>query len=283
MARWQDFDRFERFAPSVPREAKGGIRAQSKRGSFGESWWAKRWMQVLESFSLGARLQRGRSYARSGQVLSLDVEKGLVLAKVQGSRPQPYKVTMQVKALSGGDWKKIAGAVSAQAIFAAKLLAGELPAEVEAIFEAEKLSLFPVRVTDLRTDCSCPDTSNPCKHIAAVYCLLAEEFDRDPFLILTMRGMSREEFRDILTELGGGETATPQETLPPEPLIADPARFWSRKAVRDLNYGEASPPKLTAALVKRLGHFPFWRGREHFVESMERIYEQASTRPPEPV
>lgn len=283
MPRWQDFDRFERFGPSGPREAKGGIRAQSKRGSFGESWWAKRWMQVLESFQLGGRLQRGRSYARRGQVLSIAVEKGLVISKVQGSRLQPYDVTMQVQSLNAADWKRVAEAVSAQAIFAAKLLAGELPAEIEEIFGAEKLSLFPVRVSDLRTNCSCPDDSNPCKHIAAVYCLLAEEFDRDPFLILKMRGISREEFREILTELGGGQEALPEDVLPPEPLDADRELFWSRKPSRDLRQAEAAPPKLTAALVKRLGHFPFWRGREHFIETMERVYERASTKPVEPV
>jgi uncharacterized Zn finger protein len=283
MPRWGDFDRFERFAPSVPREAKGGIRAQSKRGSFGETWWAKRWMQVLESFQLGGRLQRGRSYARRGQVLSVDVEKGLVAAQVQGSRPQPYKVTMQVKALSDAEWKQVAKSVSAQAIFAAKLLAGELPAEIEELFEVAGVSLFPARVSDLKTDCSCPDWSNPCKHIAAVYCLLAEEFDRDPFLILKMRGMNRDEFRDILTELGGGTAAvTLEEALPAEPLRADPAQFWNRKSIRDAQQHDGPAPKLAAALVKRLGHFPFWRGRENFVDAMVEVYERASTKGVEP-
>lgn len=277
MPRWRDFDRFERFEHSAPREVKGGIRAQSKRGSFGESWWAKRWMRVLESFQLGGRLQRGRSYARRGQVLSIDVEKGLVVAKVQGSRPEPYEVTMQVKALSNADWKKVAKAVSEQALYAAKLLAGELPAEIEELFQAESVSLFPARVSDLKTECSCPDWSNPCKHIAAVYCLLAEEFDRDPFLILKMRGMGREEFGGILTELGGGAVApAPEEALPPEPLPADPAQFWLRKPIREPRQSVVVPPKLAAALVKRLGHFPFWRGRENFVDAMEAVYERTA-------
>jgi uncharacterized Zn finger protein len=84
MSRWDYYGGY--FPPSIPRKAKGGIRAQSKRGSFGESWWAKRWIAVLESFQIGARLNRGRSYARSGQVLSIEIEKGMVRAKVQGSR-----------------------------------------------------------------------------------------------------------------------------------------------------------------------------------------------------
>lgn len=176
------------FPPSRPREAKGGIKTQSKRGTFGESWWAKRWIAVLESFNIGARLGRGRAYARSGQVLSIDISKGTVLARVQGSRPKPYEITIKVKALSIADWKTLAKALSRQAIFAAKLLAGEMPQDIEKVFKDVDLSLFPSKLKDLGTDCSCPDWSNPCKHIAAVYYLLGEEFDRDPFLLFTLRG-----------------------------------------------------------------------------------------------
>src|SRR6476659_9156083 len=114
------------YKPSKPREAKGGIKAQSK-GGFGASWWAKRWMAVLDSYGIGARLTRGRSYARSGQVLSIDIEKGEVQAKVQGSRPKPYSVTMKVRTLTTAQWETILEALSGQALFAAKLLAGEMP------------------------------------------------------------------------------------------------------------------------------------------------------------
>src|SRR6266851_1604838 len=109
--------RREYFPRSVPREARGGIKAQSKRGAFGQSWWAKRWIAVLESFNIGARLGRGRSYARNGQVLSIDIKKGDVTAKVQGSRPKPYDIRIQVKSLSNADWKKLARALSTQALF----------------------------------------------------------------------------------------------------------------------------------------------------------------------
>src|SRR3972149_11915060 len=140
MGRWNDFHFFK---PSIPRRVKGGIKAQSRRGAFGESWWAKRWIGVLESFNIGARLGRGRSYARKGQVLSIRVEQGKVNAEVQGSRPKPYKVSIQVKTLSAEDWKKVADALSKQALFTAKLLAGEMPDNIEEGFEAAKVSLFP--------------------------------------------------------------------------------------------------------------------------------------------
>src|SRR5439155_24341263 len=121
MGWWRDDDSY--FPRSKPRKAKGGIKAQSQRGQFGTSWWAKRWIQVLERFNIGARLGRGRSYARGGQVLSIDIGKGTVTAKVQGSRPKPYDITIQVVSLSAQDWKQLAEAMSGQALFAAKLLA----------------------------------------------------------------------------------------------------------------------------------------------------------------
>src|SRR5579864_8617485 len=114
-------DWYPRFPKSQPRAAKGGIKAQTKRGQFGASWWAKRWIAVLESFDIGARLSRGRSYARKGQVLSIDVNQGKVKAKVQGSMPKPYEVAIQVTELSAAAWAKLVKALSGQALFTAKL------------------------------------------------------------------------------------------------------------------------------------------------------------------
>lgn len=286
--RW-GYDR-DYFPPSRPRVAKGGIKAQSKRGTFGESWWAKRWITVLESFNIGARLDRGRSYARRGQVLSITIDKGVVKAKVQGSRPSPYNVTIKLKVLSGTDWRQLSTLLSQQAIFTAKLLAGEMPQDIEQAFKDAGLSLFPAKLKDLETECSCPDWSNPCKHIAAVYYLLGEEFDRNPFLIFTLRGMKREELV-VLLDTGTQKTQrgrkSPQSALanpqseaapPPEPLLAEAVDFWGGSGVPDDLFGEVRVPPAPAALVKRLGNFPFWRGEERFLEAIEPLYTQASPR-----
>ncbi|MGE0132513.1 MAG: SWIM zinc finger family protein [Blastocatellales bacterium] len=270
------------YKPKPRIKAKGGIKSQSKRGSFGESWWAKRWIATLESFNIGARLGRGRSYARSGQVLSIDISKGEVKSKVQGSSSKPYSITIKVKTLSDADWKKLAGALSAQAIFAAKLLAGEMPQEIEQAFKDAGLSLFPEKLRDLETSCSCPDWSNPCKHIAAAYYLLGEEFDRDPFLIFKLRGVTREEFTKLLGATGAAKAKVEAEeqaaALPPEPLQADAASFWSGGKLPDDFFGEVRLPPVSAALPKRLGNFPFWRGSERFLDAIEPIYENASPR-----
>jgi uncharacterized Zn finger protein len=181
---------FRDYGPKI--RVEGGLRAHSARGDIGESWWSKRFLAVLESFALGSRLTRGRNYARSGQVLSLDVAPGAVTARVQGSRPQPYHVSITLKAYDGPTWTKIERALAEQALFLARLLAGEMPAEIEAVFASAKAPLFPTRAGDLVMHCTCPDGQVPCKHLAATFYLLAEAFDADPFQILLWRGRDRD-------------------------------------------------------------------------------------------
>src|SRR5205814_1228278 len=145
-------------------------------------------------------------------------------------------------------------------IFAAKLMAGEMPQDIEQAFKDNKLSLFPEKLRDLETNCSCPDWSNPCKHIAAAYYLLGEEFDRDPFLLFKLRGLSREELIEALSRIGGkagGVVATAAEpaaevTLPPEPLAVEAERFWQGSALPENLFGEVRTPPVNAALPKRL-------------------------------
>ena len=212
--------------------------------------------------------------------------RGLVRAEVQGSRPRPYEVSIKVKRLTSASWNKVAKALSQQAIFAAKLLSGQMPQDIEKVFEQVGSTLFPEKLHDLVTDCSCPDWSNPCKHTAAVFYLLGEEFDRDPFLIFKMRGMSREELIARLGpskgEMGRIKTGTaasthPAET-PSEPLSPDPARFWASSRISDDFYGEVRTPPIAAALPKRLGSFPFWRGKVRFLDAIEPVYTAASER-----
>ncbi|NBO92863.1 MAG: hypothetical protein EBV06_11230 [Planctomycetia bacterium] len=256
--------------PSVPLAAQGGIKAQSRQGGFGESWWANRWQAVLESFRVGGRLARGRTYARQGQVLSIDIAEGHVKSRVQGSRPQPYDVTIAVKELTPEQWATVVEHLSRSALFVAKLLAGQMPLDIEKVFEQAELSLFPVKYTDLRTTCSCPDEANPCKHIAAVYYLLGEEFDRDPFLLFRLRGMERERLLGLLNKVAP-EADAPKETLR-EPLPTDAKSFWTLGSLPDDFCGEVASPPVTAALVRRLGKFPFWRGERTLLDAIEAAY-----------
>lgn len=178
--------------PSRPRAVEGGLKARSTRGAIGQTWWSGRFIAVLEDIGLGNRLQRGRSYARKGQVMSLDVAAGMVSARVQGSRSRPYRVRVGITAFGKPEWIKLERALADNAWYAAKLLAGEMPEDVEEVFGRLGLSLFPAAASELSMDCSCPDWEVPCKHIAAVFYLLAEAFDEDPFSILAWRGRERE-------------------------------------------------------------------------------------------
>src|SRR5438132_13445100 len=147
MPRWHDFPY---FPPSRPLEARGGIKARSK-GGFGKQWWSRRWVAVLEALNLGGRLQRGRSYARRGQVLSIEIEPERVSAEVQGSRPAPYRITIAVKRLAGADRSRVAAAVAESPLHVAKLMAGEMPEDIEMLFDRAGVSLFPARASELRT------------------------------------------------------------------------------------------------------------------------------------
>jgi uncharacterized Zn finger protein len=263
------------------RAAKGGIRARSKRGAFGETWWGRRWMETMESFDVESRLARGRSYARAGQVLTLEIEAGAIRATVQGSQPKPYSIRIRLPVFPEAAWEQVVAGLREDPSLMAHLMAGELPAQIEGVFTKAGLSLFPARSQDIDGSCSCPDWSIPCKHLAAVYCLLAEEFDRDPFLLFALRGRERDILlASLMATEAGIEGVTPEipRTLPPEPLPTDPFVFWEGAGDPLPPFGSLYPPPVSAPLVRRLGSFPLWRGETPLGDAIAPLCESASTR-----
>ena len=267
------------------KKVTGGIKTKKESGAIGETWWSKRWISVLESFNMGSRLSRGRSYARQGQVLSIDVEPGIVKAKVQGSMPKPYNVKLRLAQLSAADWDNVIEAMASQAIFAAKLLAGEMPQDIEEAFSSVQLSLFPTSSNDLETECSCPDWANPCKHIAAVYYLLAERFDEDPFLIFKLRGRTKEQIIAALREKRASgvssteqstTTSTSDEAIDAGPLLSLEAQldtFWQAGDALDSFSVNPTPPTIDKAILKRLGESPFTIGTANVTTLLGKAYE----------
>ncbi len=234
------------WPPAKPIRVEGGIRARSKRGAIGEQWWSQRFISVLESFGLSGRLARGRSYARAGQVLDFELSQGKVTAQVQGSRPRPYQVRIGVLPLTTAQWRKVFARLASQALFRAKLLAGEMPHEIEDVFAECGTPLFPRTAADLDMHCSCPDWGVPCKHLAAVCYVLAEEFDLDPFAMLAWRGKDRDELLAALRQLQlqlGQASASPARggPVPGSPALAGPALAGPAEAGRGLLDVPAAP------------------------------------------
>jgi uncharacterized Zn finger protein len=216
------------------------------------------------------RLARGRTYARGGQVLSLQEDRGVVRAVVQGSRPTPYNVTIKLRPLNRGQWRAVIDALAGRALFAAQLLAGEMPQEIDQVFAAAGCSLFPATRGQLETSCSCPDSANPCKHVAAAHYILGEQIDEDPFLLFRLRGRTEEQVlaalrarrsnNQVAEEVGEYSTA---ELAPA--LDANLEHFWRMGGATGTVAGAGAasipvsikPPPAPLPLIKRLGQPAF--------------------------
>ena len=265
----------KKHALRTPLSVKGGIRAQNSHGGHLRVWWGQRWTEVLENFRLGARLGRGRNYAVSGQVSMMTIREGCVAAHVQGSHQEPYESVIQFHCVQGEAKERIVKALWQRPVLIARLLVGDLPFEIEPLFQTEGCPLFPKRTNDLVSRCSCPDWANPCKHLAAIYYLLGETITRNPLLLLTLRGITR-------ADLVGEPQPTPAEDAKPSEMDSE------RTATREAFYGTPQPafddfgaaPKSStpAPLIHRLGPLPFWRGQERFTDTLEHLYVRAATR-----
>jgi uncharacterized Zn finger protein len=265
MSDWSEFGR--------RRQAKDGIRARSQRGGIGETWWSRRFLEALEGVAADSRLSRGRSYARSGQVMDLKVEPGVVTARVQGSQPRPYGVRIALKPFTGAEWARVEEALAAEALFLAALLAGEMPRDVERAFAAAGLSLFPAKPGDLSTGCSCPDWANPCKHVAATYYILAEAFDADPFLALAWRGRPRDALLERLRELRGAVPDAPSaESVPPPPPEPRTGGFWrAGPELASLRF-DPHAAEIPDAVLRQLGPLPAEAGGEGVAGALAAAY-----------
>ena len=255
------------YKPTI--ETDEGIKAKSKRGVFVKNWWATRWIEAMERLMDRGRLQRGRRYARKGQVLSLKEGTGEVTAKVQGSRRRPYTITIQIRPLSDAQWEQVLEALAARPIFMAQLLAGEMPQEIEEVFSSARLSLFPATARDLMQDCNCPDWAEVCKHLAAVHYILAERFDEDPFLLFRLRGKTQDAILDALSQQQGAgdlEGIAAPEYDPPPPLSESLADFWTvgKEAARFQT--QISPPSSPYPLLTRLGTPAFMEDIERWLK-----------------
>ena len=200
-----------------------------------QPWWVLQWMELINGYRYKKRLERAWEYVRSGNVLSIRFEGRRVHARVQGSEPDPYKVKLWLDVLSDEDWGYVLEALSQKVRWSAQLLAGIMPEDIERAFAASGRRLFPFKLQEVRSECSCPDKANPCKHVSAVFYLMGDRFSEDPFVLFQLRGRTRSQ---LLAELAarrreGVELPAEQAPHPLHPALADPVRWWRYDAPLD--------------------------------------------------
>ena len=214
----------------------GAIATQLGQQGLGQQpWWVEQWMELINSYRYKKRLERAWDYARSGNVLSIRFEGRRVHARVQGTGDDPYKVKLWLDVLNDEDWGYVLEALSQKARWSAQLLAGLMPQDIERAFAASGKRLFPFKLQEVRSECTCPDKANPCKHVSAVYYLMGDRFSEDPFVLFQLRGRSRSQLLTELAERRRAGASPPPAHLPPPPhrgLAASPP-WWRAGAALD--------------------------------------------------
>ena len=272
-------------------------------------WWVERWLELLDSYRFKKRLERARSYAREGHVLSIEFENAQVLATVQGSEVEPYQVSLKLDPFNDEDWHYVITTLAEKAIYSAQLLAGQMPESIEKVFIKNGLNLFPFNLADIRSRCSCPDKANPCKHIGAIYYQLADRFSEDPFVIFQLRGRTKSQILAELRQLRSQNTLfsieeaknigeksrviasdsvfleeTNQSTKnskkskpSKDEIFTQIEKFWQYDQPLDSSLVIITPPTNQKDILELLGNLPLpYEEAQEVKQSLQQIYQTVS-------
>lgn len=272
---------------------------------FSRTWWGQKFIKAIEVLTDSGRLSRGRSYARGSKVKSFEINNEAVTAQVRGSvnpyfgvHKEPlYETTITFEPFTQAQWSEAIALISSKASLISRLLLNEIPDNIEESFQQLGLNLLPTSEKDFKSACSCPDYSNPCKHIAGVYYLVAAELDQDPFLLFSLRGLSRSALLKELAKspLGKALSAELQleppaprqaesyyamlQTTPATSLDGDLRSFWQGRKQIPQSIEMLAPPPVPGIPVKKQGDFPaFWHRDNSFIAVMEALYEQVKAK-----
>ncbi len=258
-------------------------------GQPNREWWVQQWIDVLERIGFTQRLARARNYARQGNVLSIEFKGAEVTAMVQGTAPEPYEVSFSLDRFTDEQWNYVIESMAERAIFSAKLLAGEMPQNIQDVFTANGLSLFPFDKSSIHSRCSCPDPANPCKHIGAVYYLLGDRFGEDPFVLFQLRGRSKDEIINALRHIrSSGQDAIESNRAkaslhgcvfvrPATPL--NPDQFWHYIEQLEPSLIVITPPPSSETVLDVLGAIPIKvepPANQAAMETLKLIYQTVS-------
>ncbi len=272
---------------------------------FSRTWWGQKFIEAIEALTDAGRLSRGRSYARGSKVKSFEINNEAVTAQVRGSinpyfgvHKEPlYKTVITFEPFTQGQWADAISLISSKAGLISRLLLNEMPDNIEETFQQLGLNLLPNSKKDFKTKCSCPDYSNPCKHVAGVYYLVAAELDQSPFLLFSLRGLSREALLKELAKSPLGKALSAELQLEPQAperaeayytkpqtttatdLEGDLRAFWQGSKALPQSIDMPVPPPVSGIMVKKQGDFPaFWHRDNSFIAAMEALYEQVKAK-----
>ncbi len=271
--------------------------------NFTRTWWGDTFLATIEQFTDKGRLSRGRSYANGRKVKSFEVEGDRVIAHIKGSvnpyygvYTEPlYTTILEFEPISKAKWAAVIALMASKVSILSKLLVGEIPDNIEESFEILGLRLLPEK-GDFTGSCTCPDWSNPCKHIAGVYYLLAAEIDRDPLKLFELRGLAQADLLAGLSNTPLGIAFSKEltaEAAPPEPVeslhtrpetiaLAQPVSlhdFWQGEKRLPSTIETPQPTNVPAILIKKQGDYPpFWQRNNSFIEVMEDFYTRVRTK-----
>ncbi len=268
------------------------------------TWWGQKFISALESFTDSGRLQRGRAYSGDSRILHFDITKGMATATIRGNvnpyfgvyKEPLYGTEVKMTAIADKEWTKIIANMSSKASVVTRLLLNEVPENIEDSFTSVGKHLLPYNSKDFHTECSCPDYSNPCKHIAGLCYRLSNELDQDPFLLFEMRGISKEDLQAelIKSPLGkvlalelGDRTLDPESvttyfTRPKTVAITETPtlkQFWQGQKRLPQSIPLATSTSVSAIVIKKQGDNPsFWHKDSSFIETMEALCDRVKSK-----
>ncbi|MFA9445934.1 hypothetical protein [Egicoccus sp. AB-alg6-2] len=228
-------------------------------------WWGQRWLEVLDATGAAnaRRVQRGQGLARRGAVTDVRVEPGVVSGTVREDRSAPCQVTIHWPPPAEAAWVRATGVLAAELRFTAALLDGELPQGVADVLADAGVRVLP-RPEDLRFRCSCDEGHQLCRHAAGVYTVAGAAIDRDPFVLLRLRGRDHDRLlRDLRAQRGGGAALVTDEL--------DLGRgLYAAGGDLDAIALHPTPVEDPSALFQRLGPPPGVDDLDPYVATIER-------------
>lgn len=240
-------------------------------------WTRERWLRTFESEVDPFVFAEGVELARLGRARDMTVTRGEVGAVVADKPRGTRQASLKVQTLPHADWERATRALASQAVFAAKILAGELPPTIEDALAPAQVHLFP-REGEVTPACSCARHGGWCRHSVAVAAAFADRLSREPFAVFELRGITPEDLLDRLRERRALEgdpglqagAAAMRRTMGGAGLSAGPPldnvldAFWDAGPGLDDIDTTPRAPEVRHALLRRLGPSPFGQGAGAF-------------------